>query len=53
MNLALQAASAFNSPLPLGDAAKEIYAEVADQKDLARKDFSVVYRHLERLVQNK
>jgi 3-hydroxyisobutyrate dehydrogenase len=48
MSLATEIASQSKSPLPLGEAAKSIYAQVVEeQPGLARKDFSSVYRYLE------
>lgn len=47
MGLATDIASQFESPLPLGEAAESIYAQVIEQHpDLARKDFSSVYEYL-------
>ncbi|CCA75021.1 probable 3-hydroxyisobutyrate dehydrogenase, mitochondrial precursor [Serendipita indica DSM 11827] len=46
MNLALQAASTFTSPLILGATAKDVYENVAKHGTLAQKDFSVVYQVL-------
>lgn len=46
MNLAINAAEAFTSPLILGVAAKEVYENVAKQSSLAQKDFSIVYQVL-------
>jgi len=48
MGLATEIASRTGSPLPLGAAAERIYAEViTKQPELARKDFSSVYKFLE------
>ncbi|KAF9532359.1 3-hydroxyisobutyrate dehydrogenase [Crepidotus variabilis] len=47
MGLASHVAEQYKSPLPLGEAAKEIYEEVAKTPDLANKDFSAVYRFLQ------
>ena len=53
MGLAIDIAEATKTPLPLGTAAGEIYAEVIeDDPDTAEKDFSAVYRYL-RLPKNK
>lgn len=48
MNLATQAATEVDSPMPLGEAAKFLYEQVVkhDGRRLARKDFSVVYQFL-------
>jgi len=48
MGLATEIANQAGSPLPLGEAAESIYAQVIkEQPGLARKDFSSVYRFLE------
>jgi 3-hydroxyisobutyrate dehydrogenase len=48
MSLATEIANHSGSPLPLGEAAESIYAQVVkEQPALARKDFSSVYRFLE------
>ncbi|KAF9811013.1 hypothetical protein IEO21_06717 [Rhodonia placenta] len=53
MGLAKDIAEAMKSPLPLGSAAEEIYADVIeDDPELANKDFSSVYRYL-RLAANQ
>ncbi|KIJ60623.1 hypothetical protein HYDPIDRAFT_98323 [Hydnomerulius pinastri MD-312] len=50
MNLAMDIANANNSPLPLGQSARDFYTEVINHRpDLAKKDFSSVYRHLKEL----
>ncbi|KAL4074666.1 NAD binding domain of 6-phosphogluconate dehydrogenase-domain-containing protein [Scleroderma yunnanense] len=50
IRLATDIANRHNSPLPLGEAARNLYAEVIDKHpDLTKKDFSSVYRYLERL----
>ena len=47
MGLASDVARQRESPLPLGEAAKEIYAKIIQQRpDLAKKDFSSVYQYL-------
>jgi 3-hydroxyisobutyrate dehydrogenase-like beta-hydroxyacid dehydrogenase len=46
MNLALQAASSYTTPLVLGVTAKEVYENVAQRTDFAHRDFSVVYQAL-------
>jgi 3-hydroxyisobutyrate dehydrogenase len=51
MGLATEIANQSGSPLPLGEAAKNIYAQVIkEQPALARKDFSSVYYFLETLA---
>ncbi|KAF8894412.1 NAD binding domain of 6-phosphogluconate dehydrogenase-domain-containing protein [Infundibulicybe gibba] len=46
MGLATNIASESGSPVPLAQAAEDIYAQVIEhQPDLARKDFSSVYRY--------
>jgi 3-hydroxyisobutyrate dehydrogenase len=50
MNLATNVASASNSPLPLGEAARDLYTEaIARRPDLARKDFSSIYQYIRKL----
>jgi 3-hydroxyisobutyrate dehydrogenase len=47
MDLARNIGKASHSPLPLGEAAREIYEEAVQRRpDLAKKDFSSVYVHL-------
>ncbi|TCD65419.1 hypothetical protein EIP91_002718 [Steccherinum ochraceum] len=47
MGLATEIGDTFGSPLPLGEAAEKIYADVIEQEpELARKDFSSVYQYL-------
>ena len=47
MGLATEIGDTFGSPLPLGEAAEKIYADVVEQEpQLARKDFSSVYLYL-------
>ncbi|KAF8163118.1 NAD binding domain of 6-phosphogluconate dehydrogenase-domain-containing protein [Crassisporium funariophilum] len=47
MGLASEVAQQRHSPLPLGEAAKDIYSQVIQATpELANKDFSSVYRHL-------
>jgi 3-hydroxyisobutyrate dehydrogenase len=48
MGLATGVANQSGSPLPLGEAAENIYAQAIKQQPvLARKDFSAVYRFLQ------
>jgi 3-hydroxyisobutyrate dehydrogenase len=48
MGLASRLANDFGSPLPLGEAAEAIYAKVTQETpDLARRDFSSVYRYFQ------
>ncbi|KAI6110047.1 3-hydroxyisobutyrate dehydrogenase [Pisolithus sp. B1] len=50
MLLASDIASARSSPLPLGQAARDLYADVLKMSpELAKKDFSSVYRYLKDL----
>jgi len=50
MRLATDAAGTHSSPLPLGEAARDLYAEVTrTHPELAKKDFSSVYQYLEGL----
>ncbi|KAF8580695.1 hypothetical protein K439DRAFT_1636847 [Ramaria rubella] len=52
MGLATKVGSSTSSPLPLAQAAEHIYANVIQRhKDLALKDFSSVYKYLERAAQ--
>jgi 3-hydroxyisobutyrate dehydrogenase len=52
MGLASNIATNFRTPLPLGEAARSIYAEVIEQQpELSRKDFSSVYRYLQTAAQ--
>lgn len=47
MGLASNVAQQKKSPLPLGEAAKEIYTKAIEQRpELASRDFSSVYRFL-------
>lgn len=47
MGLASDVAQQRQSPLPLGENAKEIYYKIVKQRpELANKDFSSVYRYL-------
>jgi 3-hydroxyisobutyrate dehydrogenase len=47
MGLATEIAHRSKSPLPLGEAAEKIYAQVIEEQPaLARKDFSSVYRFM-------
>jgi 3-hydroxyisobutyrate dehydrogenase len=51
MGLAMRCARTAGIQLPLGKAAEEIYERVIDDDPgNARKDFSVVYKYLERLA---
>lgn len=48
MGLANDAARQFQTPLPLGEAARDIYNIVVErQPELTKKDFSSVYRFLQ------
>lgn len=48
MGLATNIANEAGSPLPLGEAAENIYAQVIKQQPaFARKDFSSIYRFLQ------
>jgi 3-hydroxyisobutyrate dehydrogenase len=50
MDLATNIAGTSKSPLPLGQAARDFYAEVVTRRpDLAKKDFSSVYKHLKEI----
>lgn len=49
MNLALNAAKAVSVPLPLGQSSVGVYEDVSRDDDLASRDFSVVFRYLQRL----
>lgn len=54
MGLARRCARTAGIRLPLGEAAERIYERViADDPPSARKDFSIVYRYLERLAAGK
>lgn len=47
MGLASNVAQQMKSPLPLGEAAKEIYAKAIERRpELGSRDFSSVYRFL-------
>ena len=51
MGLATEIANQSGSPLPLGEAAKKVYAQaIKEHPALARKDFSSIYRFLETSV---
>lgn len=51
MGLASESAAAVGISLPTGAEAQRVYAEViARSPELARKDFSSVYLHLEKLA---
>lgn len=48
MGLATGSGKMLNVPLPLGERAEEVYAEMLKAKpELALRDFSSVYRYLE------
>ena len=50
MGLAAESASVTNTKLPLGSQAYRLYEDVIrTQPELARKDFSCVYKYLEDL----
>ncbi|KAG8917044.1 hypothetical protein FRC00_014116, partial [Tulasnella sp. 408] len=49
MNLALNAADSVGVPLPLGNSSVKLYEDVTKDQDLAGRDFSVVFRHLQKL----
>lgn len=52
MGLATQIGVSTGTPLPLANAAEHIYAGVVQHhKDLATKDFSSVYKYLERAAE--
>lgn len=52
MGLATEVAATKGSPLPLGEAAQNIYKDVVKrQPELARKDFSSVYQYLQRAAE--
>ena len=53
MNLALTAAQSVNVPLPLGESSVSVYEDTTKDEDLAKRDFSVVFRHLEKLKATK
>jgi 3-hydroxyisobutyrate dehydrogenase-like beta-hydroxyacid dehydrogenase len=55
MALAQHAASTVSTPLPLGNAATEIYAAMngANGQKFADKDFSVVYEYLRQQVRKQ
>lgn len=47
MGLATEAGDMLSCPLPMGEAAEKMYAEVIQaEPDLANKDFSSVYKYL-------
>lgn len=53
MGLATEIASLSGSPLPLGEAAETIYEDVIKQQpELARKDFSSVYKYLHQAAED-
>jgi len=48
MGLATEVAEQQSTPLPLGELAKKIYADVVEKTpELANKDFSSVYRYFQ------
>ncbi|KAG8956528.1 hypothetical protein FRC04_000006 [Tulasnella sp. 424] len=49
MNLALNAADSVGVPLPLGNSSVKLYEDVTKDQELAGRDFSVVFRHLQKL----
>ena len=50
MGLALESAELVRTALPLGRFAERVYREVVEKDpELARRDFSSVYKYLERL----
>jgi len=52
MGLATEIGSLTGSPLPLAEAAEQIYSDmVKEHTDLARKDFSSVYKYLMRVAE--
>ncbi|KAG8986238.1 hypothetical protein FRB90_004132, partial [Tulasnella sp. 427] len=53
MNLALNAADSVSVLLPLGNSSVKVYEDVTKDDDLAGRDFSVVFRHLQKLQQGK
>lgn len=54
MGLASESASLLGSPLPLGEAAQRIYEDVIrSTPELAGKDFSSVYKHLQAMSPEK
>lgn len=47
MGLASEAADSLGSPLPMGEAAEKLYADViAAEPEYAKKDFSAIYQYL-------
>lgn len=54
MLLATDIAAAIDSPLPIGETARDFYAKtLRHQPELGQKDFSSVYKHLEQIVGRK
>lgn len=53
MNLALNAADSVGVPLPLGNSSVKLYEDVTKDQDLAGRDFSVVFRHLQKLQEGQ
>ena len=47
MGLATEAADMLGCPLPMGEAAEKVYADIIeDEPEYAKKDFSSVYQYL-------
>jgi len=53
MNLALNAAKLVSVPLPLGSNTVQIYQDTAKDDEFAVRDFSVVFRHLQKLQEQQ
>ncbi|KAH8108154.1 3-hydroxyisobutyrate dehydrogenase [Cristinia sonorae] len=54
MGLATEIADAYSTPLPMGEAAENMYADVVTQvPELAKRDFSSVYRYLQLSAERK
>ncbi|KAI0797841.1 3-hydroxyisobutyrate dehydrogenase [Abortiporus biennis] len=54
MGLATAAGESVGAPLPMGKAAEQIYGKMVEEDaELARKDFSSVYRYLEEVSEGK
>lgn len=50
MGLATEAGESTGSPLPLGEAATKLYMKIIESEpELATKDFSSVYKYLQKL----
>ncbi|KAG8899045.1 hypothetical protein FRB99_006962 [Tulasnella sp. 403] len=52
LHLARNAAASVSAPLPLGSSSIKIYEDVTKDDELAVRDFSVVFRHLQHLGDN-